>query len=176
MIIFPYAYLILLLIYSKITLEAAWELMPIISVVYLVLTLVSTIFGSIYAAKSKMAPRKAATLNLVVKAVQIPAYLFHFLLGMLGTVASVWGIGIVAFAILIDILTIGLTGIHAIGCVVKCCKGGAIGKGAAILMSIGSFIYCIDLIIAIVLVVIGSKYKDNYVKIKIGEENAVQTD
>lgn len=149
---------------------------PIIVIVYMALTLICTIFGSVYAAKSKMPPRKAAILNLVVKAVQIPAYLFHFLLGMLGTVASVWGIGIVAFAVLIDLFTIGLTGIHAIGCVVKTCKGGAIGKGAAVLMSIGSFIYCVDLIVAIVLVVISSKYKDDYVKIKNGENNVVQTD
>lgn len=179
LIIFPYAYIICIVLMYAVPgfIESGiGEYFPIIVIVYMVLTLISTIFGSIYAAKSKMSPCKAATLNLVVKAVQIPAYLFHFLLGLAGTVMSVWGIGIVAFAVLIDLFTIALTGIHAIGCSVKCCKGGSIGKGVAVLASIGSFIYCIDIITAIVLRVISSKYKDEYVKPQNGGRNAVQTD
>lgn len=177
LMLFPYAYLILLLMFYKMPDSfLSSEALPITVIVYLALTLISTVFGAFYAAISKLSPRKAATLNLVVKAVQIPAYIFHFILGMLGTVASIWRIGLIMFAIAIDLVTIALTGIHAVGCTVKNCKSGAISKCAAAFMSIGSFIYCIDLIAAIVLRVMSNKYKDDYIKPQIGEKNAVQTD
>lgn len=179
LMIFPYAYIILLLIMNSIPDFASSvksELLLGVVIIYLLLTFVSTIFGAVYAAKSRISPQTAAKLNLTVKAVQIPAYIFHFLLGLAGTVMSVWGIGIIIFAAAIDIFTIILTGIHAAGCVVKICKGGVLGKAAAVLMGIGSFIYCIDLVIAIVLFVLSRKYKDEYVKDPIGENNAVYTD
>lgn len=179
LMIFPYAYVLLIIAMSNIPNfpnAVAYEIIFGSVIVYLVLTLVCTVFGSIYAAKSRISPRTAAKLNLIVKAVQIPAYIFHFLMFLAGTLMSVWGIGVMIFAAAIDLFTIALTGIHAIGCVVKTCKGGVVEKAAAVFMGIGSFIYCIDVVIAIVLMVMSNKYKDDYVKIKNGENNAVQTD
>lgn len=173
LMLFPYAYLIYLALCVNFTdfLMFKEDLYVVTVIVYLVLTLFCTIFGAIYAGASKLSPKKAAKLNLVVKLVQIPAYIFHFLMGLAGSVMSVWGIGLIMLAVAIDLMTILLTGIHAIGCNVKCCRAGVISKKAAVFMSIGSFIYCIDIVVAIVLVVIARDHKEEFVK--NGEINAV---
>ena len=89
-------------------------------------------------------------MNLIIKGIQIPAYIMHFILGFLGLAMSVWGIGIVLWAILIDLLTILLTGISSIGCSIRMRKEGILSTAAAILMGIGCFVYCADVVIAIV--------------------------
>ncbi len=173
LMLFPYAYLIYLGLYMKFTDFFIFkvDLLEVVVIVYIALTLFCTMFGAIYAGASKLSPKKAAKLNLVVKLVQIPAYIFHFLMGLAGSVMSVWGIGFVAVAVVVDLMTILLTGIHAIGCNVKCCRAGAVSKKTAVLMSIGSFIYCIDIVVAIVLMFIARDHKSDFVK--NGEINAV---
>ncbi len=154
LIVFPYAYLILLImaVYTPDVLEIGnGKMIAAIVIAYLIVTLASTIGGSIYAAKSSMPPLTAAKLNFIVKAAQIPAYIFHFLLGLVGTVMSVWGIGFILFAVVIDLVTITLTGIHAIGCVVKVRRNGAVSLKAAVFAGICSFIYCIDLAAAFII-------------------------
>lgn len=173
LMLFPYAYLIYLALCVNLTdyLMFKEDLYVVTVIVYLALTLFCTIFGAIYAGASKLSPKKVAKLNLIVKLVQIPAYIFHFLMGLAGSVMSVWGIGVIMLAVAIDLMTILLTGIHAIGCNVKCCRAGAISKKTAVLMSIGSFIYCIDIVVAIVLMFIARDHKSDFVK--NGEINAV---
>lgn len=112
---------------------------------------VCSVWGAVYAARSDISTYTAAKLNLIVKAVQIPAYILNFLLGAAGTVMSVWGIGVIAYAVIADVLTIILTGIHAVGCVIKIGKEGSVKTGYAVLAGIGSFIFCIDMIAAVVL-------------------------
>ncbi len=161
LIVFPYAYLILFLLINFVPVAFARNsggvLILALTAVYLLLTVVSTICGSVSAAKSGITPYAAAKLNLTVKALQIPAYIFHFLLGLAGTIMSVWGIGLVIFAVLIDIMSIILTGIHAVGCIVKIGKENIILKGHAVIAGICSFIFCIDLITAVILLILTRK-------------------
>ena len=55
--------------------------------------------------------------------------------------------------LLIDLLTILLTGISSIGCSVRMRKEGLVSLPGAIFMGVGCFIYCVDVVIAIVYVV-----------------------
>jgi len=100
-------------------------------------------------AKGHVPPEKLAKLNMIIKLVHIPAYIVHFILGALGTLASIWGIGFVLWAIIIDLITIALSGTHMLSCVIGIIKkrgaNTAISIGAAIL----SYIYCIDVVVAI---------------------------
>lgn len=104
-------------------------------------------------------PTEAAKVNCFVKLGQIPAYIFHFMLGLAGSVASIWGIAFVLFAIIIDLATIIISGIHAIGVVRRLKKEGVLSLKTAILAGIGSFLYCIDIAVAIVLLVLCNRHK-----------------
>lgn len=50
-----------------------------------------------------------------------------------------------------DIITIIYTGIYSIGCITKIRKEKNVGETLGILAAIGSFVFCLDLIIAIAL-------------------------
>lgn len=93
--------------------------------------------------------RTGADINLLIKGVQIPAYIFHFVLACLGTFMSIWGIGVILFAIVVDFLSILTSGISAIGVHIRMAKQGYVSKGVAVLLAVGSFLYCVDVGIAI---------------------------
>ena len=63
---------------------------------------------------------------------------------------SVFGLPMIAWAIAIDFLSIVLTGVSAIGCGRALYKEGKIDRTSAIWTTIGSFVYCADVVIAIV--------------------------
>lgn len=156
LMLFPYAYLIWLFFLNNLIPDNISMHMPEI---YMTLTLVFTIISTVIVAKNKNSAVSAAKQNLIVKAVQIPAYIFHFILGLAGFVASVWGIGFIMFAVIIDFMTIILTGVFAVGCNIKICRQGVISKGTAVVTSIFSFVYCTDLIIAVILLVASKSYE-----------------
>lgn len=88
--------------------------------------------------------------NLTIKCVQIPAYVLNFAIAMIGVMMSVFGLPMIAWAIAIDFLSILLTGVSAIGCGRTLYKEGKIDRTSAIWTTIGSFVYCADVVIAIV--------------------------
>lgn len=88
--------------------------------------------------------------NLTIKCVQIPAYVLNFAIAMIGVMMSVFGLPMIAWAIAIDFLSIVLTGVSAIGCGRTLYKEGKIDRTSAIWTTIGSFVYCADVVIAIV--------------------------
>ncbi|MBE6845388.1 MAG: hypothetical protein E7508_06725 [Ruminococcus sp.] len=157
LMLFPYAYMIWLfwlenLIPDNINMHAPE--------IYIGLTFVLTVISTVItAASKKTTAASAAKQNLIVKAVQIPAYIFHFLLALISPMASVWGIGFFIFAVIINLMTISLTGIFAIGCNIRVCRSGVISKGTAVFISVLSFVFCTDLIVAIVLFVTSKSYE-----------------
>lgn len=121
----------------------------IIGVVILTLPMFIAILNTIFCAQGKYTTAEAVKMNLIIKCVHIPAYIFHFLLGCLGVVMSVWGIGFIFVAIVVDALTITTSGTNAIGCSVRMYKDGYLTKSGAILFGIANYIYCIDVVAAI---------------------------
>lgn len=87
--------------------------------------------------------------NLTIKCVQIPAYVLNFAIAIIGVMMSVFGLPMIAWAIAIDFLSIVLTGVSAIGCGRTLYKEGKIDRTSAIWTTIGSFVYCADVAIAI---------------------------
>ena len=157
LIIYPYAYLPWFFVTGGIGSMASDSdfvvgIALVLAGLYQIVVLVNAVWGTVSVARKPYTAKEAAKLNLVVKAWQIPAYVFHFLLGLVGCLMSVWGMGFILFAIIVDLLTIALTGIFAIGCMVKLKKQNVLTTPLAILAGIGSFIYCVDIIVAIVLV------------------------
>lgn len=168
LILYPYAYLIWLVVMYLVddTLSARFNsdrvnnIHGIIFIVYQIWALWIAISGVINASKNDSSAWETAKINLVVKGCQIPAYIFHFIIGLLGMVMSVWGIGLIFLAIIVDLLTISLTGIYAIGCAVKMKKEGLLPTSVAVLTGVGSFIFCIDVVIAIIYVGLSKKSRN----------------
>ena len=100
-------------------------------------------------AKGHVLPEKLAKLNMIIKLVHIPAYIIHFVLGMLGTLASIWGIGFVLWAIIIDLITIALSGTHMLSCVIGIIKQKGANTAISVVAAVLSYIYCIDVLVAI---------------------------
>lgn len=160
-ILYPYAYILWIVVYmlgynlaenlddSGSMSETFLVVLLAIAALYQILALVMAIYGAVWTAKNDLTARETAKMNMTVKCVQIPAYIFHFIVGVFSLALSVWGIGFLLFVIVVDLLTIILSGIFAVGCVWKAKKQGVITQGVAILSMIGSFVYCIDVGIAI---------------------------
>lgn len=166
LILYPYAYIIYFIFYyCNIRIILAnmsftyINSFTVLLIGYNVITMVIAISSTVLAVKGKYTAHETAKMNLAVKAWHIPAYIFHFVMFCVGMIASIWGIGFIMVAVIVDVLTIALSGINAISCAVKLKKDGIISKRTAILFGIGSFIYCLDLIIAIVYIFRSRKHK-----------------
>ena len=168
LMLFPYAYLILLIymyfssgVMDKIFgSQTAIDIWFCIVVIYLIYIIFIVFYNTIVSARGTYSAYQAAQINLLVKGVQVPAYIFHFVIGMMGTVMSVWGIGIILGAVVVDLITILLTGISSIGCSIRMKKEKALNTPVSILMGIGCFIYCADVVIAIVYYTMAKKRRE----------------
>jgi len=158
LMIFPYAYLIFFT-YMTYTSNAMDRLFDFhdgtdiwygIAVEYLIYIIFIVFYNTIISGRGKYTAYESAKVNLFVKGIQVPAYIFHFVLGMMGCVMSVWGIGIIMVALIVDLVTILLTGISSIGCTIRMKKEKVLRTPAAIFMGIGCFLYVVDVIIAVV--------------------------
>lgn len=163
-ILYPYAYLIWIVLFigmmaiaervdDTFKLDIAVEMcilsMLAIAIVYQILALAIAIQSSRKMVKDNVSVKDAAKMNLITKCAQIPAYIFHFIVGFFSLMLSVWGIGFLLFVCVVDVLTILLSGIFSIGCMINMKKAGVIPKESMIIGIIGSFIYCVDVGIAI---------------------------
>lgn len=101
--------------------------------------------------------KSVATLNMVNKLVHIPAYIFHFILGAFGSILSIWGIGFVLFAVIIDLMTIAISGTFSLAATIALYKQKKISLPLAIFAGIASYIYCVDVVAVIIVKIAASK-------------------
>ncbi len=114
-------------------------------------SLILAIVNSVKAANGKISAKDAAFANMLIKIVQIPAYIINFILGVFSMVLSVWGIGLLIWVIVADVVSICYTGINAIGACVACGKKKVVSTGISVLFAFLNFIYCVDVVVAIVM-------------------------
>lgn len=154
--LYPYTYLLCLIIYGFAISQnenlgsAGISVLRIVAIIYNLYSFIIVIMNAVQTGIGKYTGYEAAKMNLLIKGVQIPAYIFHFLLGMAGSLMSVWGIGFILWAIFIDVLTITLTGINAIGCSIRMYKEGIYSKGKSVLLGVLNFVFCIDFVVAVI--------------------------
>jgi len=121
----------------------------VMTVIVHVLVILSHITFIANAVKGNNSSKDLALLTAICKLVHIPAFILHFLLGALGLFASIWGIGFIAWAIVIDILTILQTGIMSITTAVRCAKEKVFSTTYSAIFSVLGFVYCIDVVSSI---------------------------
>ncbi len=173
LILYPYAYLAVILLFistgllisiiniqpSSIVYNLGFYLVIGIVIIYNVYTVFIAIHNAKESTKESSSAYDVAKTNFIVKSAQIPAYIFHFIIGMLSMVMSVWGIGLLLAVIIVDTLTIMLTGIHSIGCTIKMKRANLISSKKAVICGICGFIYLADIIVAFYYIVLTKKSK-----------------
>lgn len=107
------------------------------------------LYNSIATGMGKYNILEASKINMLTKCIQIPAYIINFLFGCFGVVLSIWGMGVIAFVIIVDYITIVITGISSIGCSCYLKSKNVISSTTSILCGIGCFIYVVDVIVSI---------------------------
>lgn len=157
--IYPYVYMIVLYIAGKASnissslgmdinnaiSNTTLEVSFIIAITYHPLIWGTLIADFISAIKGYLNPKSMAASSLIVKSVQIPAYIFHYLLGIVGVVTNViTGFAPLWIALFIDFVTISFTGAFTTANAIGLCRCKIISKPIAVLTSVLSFIFCID--------------------------------
>lgn len=164
-IIFPYIFIItfIILIVSVVAIgsdpdstfnlydSGVAAILIILGVLCNLLALIFSILGARRAAKGSINVKDSAYANMMVKVLQIPAFVILFLLGLLSLALSVWGAGLLIVVIIVDSLTIFYSGINAVGACISAKNGKVISKSSSILFSILSFFYFVDIAMAIFL-------------------------
>ena len=165
-IIYPYAYLLVALLAGQGAAVTGQSgiidfILPIALVLLFLLIhpmCLATVIVNFRAAHMNIIPPdKLANGILLVKLIHVPAFILHFILGSLGVLASVWGLGIIMFAVVIDLLTVIGSGTYTVAAITGLCRQNVINRWTGVLFGILSYIYCVDVAAAIVLKVIVNK-------------------
>lgn len=115
----------------------------------------------LYALIKKPNIRNLSLACMLIKLLQIPAFVCIYLLGLGSTmVFLVGGFIYIVLLFIMDCIAVAQSGAIALACAVRAQKENRISKNEAILYAICSFIFVIDVVICIVL----------YRKIKEGEK------
>ena len=158
-VLYPYLYIPALIIYSMV-----YDYLPddpdkifygfiAFIVIYNLYCIVIGILNTVETVKGEVTLSQAARINLIVKCLHIPSYCFHVVLFIVGALLSVWGIPFMLWACLISCITICLTGIASVGCSIRMYKEERLNMLACIFMGIGCFVFCADLVIAVIYLV-----------------------
>ncbi len=98
--------------------------------------------------KGRWTAQELARTNMIVKFMQIPAYIFIFIVGLLCMV-MIFTIGITFVFVLLDAVSIGMTGLYAAAVFNELRKEQFITQKMQIFYSLASFVFCADVIMAI---------------------------
>lgn len=111
---------------------------------------IATVMNFIKTLKGETVALNLARSNKVIKLVHIPFYILMFLLGCLGLVMSIWGIGLIIGAVVIDLFTIFFSGTVGMCAAIKSYKEAKLTKSEAFSYAVCSYIYCIDVFAAVI--------------------------
>ncbi len=120
--------------------------------IVLLLALIATVTTAILAIKRQWSAKEVATANMIVKILQIPAYVLIFFEGIYFSMAmmlltQILGIIFVIF----DIIVIFMTGIMGAVAAWRTYKECNTDKTVTVILGIGQFIFCVDIIFSILL-------------------------
>lgn len=151
---FPYTVMVLLYAASANYLPKDWTMFEIIGCILItwLIGLVSAVGLMICDSTPSADAYICAKQNMLIKLLQIPAYIALFVVGSFCTMlVFTWGVTIAI--IITDAMTIFLSGVAGVSSVAKCGNSGTIRAGAAAWLGVSQFIYVVDVICAIALFV-----------------------
>lgn len=113
----------------------------------LVLVLIVGIRGII---RKSVGAGDMALMNLILKLIYMPVFIWAFNFGLFA-VMNILTIGFIGILWIWDAMFIAISGIFGVCCMIKAAKEKEIRKSTAVIWSICQFVFCIDVIIALVL-------------------------
>lgn len=122
-----------------------------------ILALICVVFYCIASHRKKISALEMAKLSMLIKIIQIPAFLLIFIFGIFSFITIFTMIYSVIFLIL-DVVSIVLTGIVGASAVRLNYNQGAINKREVVIYTLMQFVFCLDVIIAILVFTISRKY------------------
>lgn len=111
--------------------------------------------------------------NMLIKCIQIPAYIVIFLLG-LAFLLTIFTFAFSFFLVILDCFGVFLSGMVASMAIKRSVSEGVISKGIAFLCKIGSFIFCFDVIIAIILYITEKENAKKITSKTLSEKNGCE--
>lgn len=96
--------------------------------------------------RKRWSAQELAQASMWIKLIQIPAYIFWFIVG-----AALFLFMGPLLAFVIDVMAILLTGILGLVAVLQCRREGILTRGQAVLYGILQFFFCVDIVAAIIL-------------------------
>lgn len=160
--IFPYSLLFALYcIFTGFLMESLFDNNAFVLVIYLfVLFIIAIICNMIFLTLSllkKWDSNIISFANMIIKLIQIPAYILIFILGIIFTL-TLFTLPFSVFFIIFDYSAIFLTGLIGVAAIVRCHTDGKTSETFSVISAFLQFIFCIDVISAII-VFIKSKSK-----------------
>jgi hypothetical protein len=122
----------------------------------MIISFVSTIVYSALCIFKKAPAKEVVKANMIVKLVHIPAYVLIFLFSLLLSMMIIFTLPLLIMFALLDLYFIIQTGIIGAVSTIRTSLEGNISTVEMVFCGISQFIYCIDVVVAVIL----------YVKIK----------
>lgn len=121
----------------------------------------ANLFLSVYKSRDF---RELALFNMIIKLLHIPAYLILFFIGFAGLL-SIKFVAITLIVFLYDCCVMLLSGLVGISAALRAKAEGRINTGWTVFFCISSFVFCIDVILAVVLFIEANnkKYKNVFI-------------
>lgn len=113
-----------------------------------VVSLIGNVIFLVLSIYKKWNCKKVALYNMVVKLLQIPAYIAIFLLGAL-SFSTLFTMGLAVILFLFDCASILLSGLIGVTSVIRCHADNIISKKISIVNGVLQFVFCADVISAI---------------------------
>lgn len=126
-----------------------------IAVMFL-LSAISSIAYLVCAIRNKWNAIHLSLLNMIVKLVHIPAFVMYFIMGLSGLL-FVHFLAITIIVFLFDCIVISFSGAVALSAVLRTKDENKISIGYAVFFAISGFVFCADVITAVILYVIAKK-------------------
>ncbi len=151
--LFPYLIIILFII-SNTSLEKFLPdniFIPLsIYIGWYFVALISAVITFVSGITNKRKSLEMLRINMIVKLIHVPAYLCIFVVG-LGCMLTIFTFGITIIFILLDLMTIVLSGLIGLGGILRSLRENKISIKAAVIHGIFQFVFCADIISSIVL-------------------------
>lgn len=154
-IIFPYSIpLVVYFISSETLMDTVFHYNVFYCIIFILIlgliALIASISICVLGYLKKWTQNDMALINMIIKLAQIPAYIAIFILGFI-FLLTIFTYGFVIAFIIFDILAILISGLIGVTATVKNYSHGNLTKIECIIYSISQFVFCIDIVSAIIL-------------------------
>ncbi len=122
-----------------------------------IISLICNISFLILSISQKWSSGKIAYINMIIRLIQIPAYILIFTMGII-CMLTIFTFGFSVLFIGFDCMSIFLTGLIGISASVRCCFDGKITKSSSIIHSLFQFVFCADIISAVIIFLKAKSY------------------